>query len=123
MSALAELHLVPLDCPTCGEAVEAGGEDVVYYCTACRNGYRFEEGADSLAPTEVSFVSAPNVSAEVYLPFWLLPARVEMHQRDADGAGFQGLMGLFFGSDSADERRPDGTFAVPAFHTDRALDE
>lgn len=118
MSVLAELRLVPLDCPTCGEAVEAEGDDVVYYCTACRNGYRFHTGKADLVPTEVSFVSAPNVSAELYLPFWLLPARVELLQRDARGKSFSGLMGLFMGTEHDEGgRRREGTFAVPAFHT------
>ena len=83
MSVLEKLHLVPLDCPSCGESVEAEGADVVYYCTACRNGYRFSEGEQALVPTEVSFVSTPNLAAELYLPFWLLPARVEIHERVA----------------------------------------
>ena len=121
MSVLEKLHLVPLDCPTCGESVEAEGADVVYYCTACRNGYRFSEGEQALVPTEVSFVSTPNLAAELYLPFWLLPARVEIRERKAGGGGgFQGLLGLFVGDRGSGPHRSgdrDGTFAVPAFHT------
>ena len=70
----AGYELVPLDCPSCGAAVKADGEDVVYYCTACRNGYRFDLEAKALSPMEVAFVSLPNVSVELYRPFWLLPA-------------------------------------------------
>ena len=123
MSVLEQLHLVPLDCLTCGESVEAEGGDVVYYCTACRNGYRFSEDEQALVPTEVSFVSTPNLAAELYLPFWLLPARVEIRERKAGGGGgFQGLLGLFVGSRGSRGSEPhgsgdrDGTFAVPAFH-------
>lgn len=113
----AELELVPLDCPSCGAAVEAHGEDVVYYCTACRNGYAFEAESRSLAPVEVRFVSAPSVAVDSYLPFWVLPAEVRVHRREAGGGGFSGLMSFFLGSD----RRPgepvgSGRFVVPAFH-------
>jgi len=38
-----EFALVALDCPSCGAGIRADGQDVVYYCTACRNGYRFEQ--------------------------------------------------------------------------------
>ena len=116
MNALAQLRLVPLDCPGCGESVEAEGEDVVYYCVACRNGYRFVEGPDSLERTEVAFVSSPSVSAELHLPFWLLPARVAIHERDAAGGSLSGLLALFSGGDQSPRGRREGTFAVPAFH-------
>ncbi len=109
-------ELVPLDCPSCGAAVAAEGEDVVYYCTACRNGYRFDLGEKRLEPVEVAFVSLPNVAAELYRPFWLLPARIRIHERDATGGGFSGLMSFFFGGGGDRPSEGEGTFAVPAFH-------
>ncbi len=113
----AGYELVPLDCPSCGAAVAAEGEDVVYYCTACRNGYRFDLAEKTLTPVEVSFVAQSNVAAELYRPFWLLPATVAIHQRDASGGGFSGLMGFFFGGGRGDgPSSASGTFAVPAFH-------
>lgn len=105
--------LEPLDCPTCGAAVAAEGEDVVYYCTACRNGYVFAGGG--LVPTEVSFVAAANLAAEAYRPFWLLPAQIRILRREARGGGFAGLLELFTGGEG-DAAEAPGTFAVPAFH-------
>jgi hypothetical protein len=109
-------ELVPLDCPSCGAAVKAAGEDVVYYCTACRNGYRFDSEARTLAPVEVAFVALPSVTAEIYRPFWLLPAVIEIQQRSATGGGFRGLMSFFLGGDDDQPSGGEGIFAVPAFH-------
>jgi len=110
-------ELVPLDCPTCGAALHAEGADVVYYCTACRNGYSFDDDERSVHPVEVGFIAAPNVAVAKHLPFWILPARIEISVRRAKGAGFSGLLRVF-----ATDSRPrgpgagEGTFAVPAFH-------
>lgn len=115
MTGSAAFELVPLDCPTCGAAVAAEGEDVVYYCTACQNGYSFDTGRRALEPLEVSFLSAPNVAAEAWLPFWMLPAVVEVQRREARG-GFSGLMSFFVGDGGAPGIGPgEGTFVIPAF--------
>ena len=112
----AGYELVPLDCPSCGAAVKAEGEDVVYYCTACRNGYRFDDEAKALVPMEVAFVALANVAVELYRPFWLLPATIAMHERDAAGGGFRGLMSFFLGGGDDGASGGEGTFAVPSFH-------
>lgn len=110
-------RLVPLECPSCGASVAAQGEDVVYYCTACRNGYRFDGTTEELAPMEVAFVTAPAVAVDRYLPFWLLNADVKIKNRVATGGGLVGLMGTMFGGDRDPvEQRAEGVFAVPAFH-------
>lgn len=111
-----DYQLVPLDCPSCGAGIRADGEDVVYYCTACRNGYRFEETSASLTAVEVSFVSLPNRQVDLYLPFWLLPAQVTVEERTAKGGSISGLMRLFLGGGQDTTGTHAGTFAVPAFH-------
>ena len=109
-----EFTLVPLDCPSCGAGIKADGQDVVYYCVACRNGYSFAPETGVLAPVEVAFVALPDKSVDFYLPFWLLPARVAITERTAAGGSFKGLMRFFLG---AEDEAPsgDGTFAIPAF--------
>lgn len=111
----AGYELVPLDCPSCGAAVHAEGEDVVYYCTACRNGYRFDHDDKALEPLEVSFVTLPSVSVELYRPFWLLPATIEIQERAASGDAFRGLINFFTGGGDERAASGSGTFAVPAF--------
>lgn len=114
-------RLVALECPSCGAPLAAEGEDVVYYCTACRNGFRFDDAAGALTPVEVSFVALSNVVADRYLPFWLLPARVAILERAAGGSPFRGLMSLFLGQGGGGAPRGgDGTFAVPAFRASLA---
>lgn len=109
-------ELVPLDCPACGAPLAAEETDVVFYCTACRSGFRYDAAAKrGLAPVEVRFVASPHRAAEGYLPFWLLPANVEILHRDASGvrAALRGLMDFF----SREEGASGGTvyFVVPAF--------
>ena len=115
MTTAFEFKLVPLDCPTCGAGVRARGEDVVYYCTACRNGYRLDPSDWSLDLVETAFVSAPHIQVQEYRPFWLLPARISITRRQASGRGFTGLLQSFLGSEHAAAEGGEGTFAVPAF--------
>lgn len=107
--------LVPLDCPTCGAVVAADGEDVVFYCTACRNGYEYQPEEPHLTPVEVGFVAAPNRVVEKYLPFWLLEADVELASRGARSA--PSLVRSFFGSDESAGSH-GGKFVIPAFRAD-----
>lgn len=109
-------ELVPLDCPSCGAPIRSHGDDVVYYCTACRNGYRFEPESSQLQPVNVSFVATPAVSVDEYRPFWLLPAEVQMLERTATGGGFSGLLGFFLGGSEGPRESGTGTFVIPAFH-------
>jgi hypothetical protein len=108
-------ELVPLDCPACGAPLAAEATDVVFYCTACHSGFRYEPAAPrDLAPVEVAFVASPHRAAEGYAPFWLLPAKIEILGRDATGGLLSGLLG-FFSGESAGGAPGEGTFAVPAF--------
>lgn len=111
----AGYELIPLDCPSCGAPLGAEATDVVFYCTACRSGYRYEAQAPrNLAPVEVAFVASPHRAAQGYLPFWLLGAHVEILTRDASSGAFSGLVSFFLGGDG-DAPSGDGDFALPAF--------
>ncbi len=115
----AALRLVPLDCPTCGAALAADGEDVVYYCTACRNGYLFATATATLEPVEVGFVATADRAAERYLPFWVLPAEIAISGREVVGGRFSGLMAQFLGGGSGQGASAGrGRFAIPAFAAD-----
>jgi hypothetical protein len=116
----AGLRLIRLDCAACGAPLAAEGDDVVYYCTACRTGFRLREeeaeGAQGLERVEVAFVALPGATASRHLPFWLLPARVSFAERQAAGGSFAGLVRFFTGGASETGSPPgEGTFAIPAF--------
>lgn len=107
--------LVPLDCPACGAPLAAEADDVVFYCTACRSAFRHDpEAPRALAPVEVAFVSAPTVPAAGWLPFWVLPARLEIVRREASGGLVAGLLSFFTG-EGGEPSPADPAFVVPAF--------
>lgn len=124
------MRLQPLDCPSCGAALAADQGDVVYYCTACRNGYRLVDPAAEaptpadgsrepkprlLVPVDVRFVAMPSVAVSRHLPFWLLPARVTIHERRATGGSVSGLLRAFLGASEAAATSGAAYFLVPAF--------
>jgi len=125
----AAFQLAVLDCPTCAAPLDAEAADVLFYCTACRNGYRLESSRDDrapaqLAPVDVSFLSTPQIAAERWVPFWRLPAEVRIDQRGASGRKFQfrdfGLLTKLFPEELPGARRRGSAelvFAVPAFAT------
>ncbi len=107
-------RLIPLSCPACGAPLQADADDVVYYCTACKNGHLLERATGELRPVAVSFLAAPGKAIARRLPFWLLPAKVELLERATEGGG--GFMQLF-GAASSSPQRLEVSFAVPAFPT------
>jgi hypothetical protein len=116
----AGFELVPLSCPQCGAGLAAEAEDVVFYCTACRSGFRFAPGAPrNLERVEAGFVAAPAAEVAGWVPFWLLPARVTVHERSASGGlgRLTGLVSFFLGDRQSTGSDPgEGTFAIPAHH-------
>lgn len=109
-------RLLELDCDNCGAPLAAESLDIVYYCTACYTGYSLDVEGEKLIPLEVSFVTSPHAAAERYLPFWLLPAEIELHDRKAMGGGMGRLLQFFTGG-SGDESAGPGHFVIPAYET------
>ena len=103
---MSGFSLRPLDCPSCGAGLAAEGEDLVFYCTACRNGYRLAQPAAALEKVEVAFLALAGKQASRYLPFWVLPARVKISDRSGRGPAVSQLL-----------RAEQGDFAIPAFTT------
>jgi uncharacterized protein YbaR (Trm112 family) len=85
------LTLLALRCPSCGAGLEAESEDVVFYCAACRNGYRASDTEPVLEPVEVTFLVAPTVAVVEYRPFWRLDATADVLERRTGGAGASDL--------------------------------
>jgi hypothetical protein len=106
-------RLVPLSCPACGAPIAAEADDVVFYCTACKNAHLLDRSTGALAPIAVTFLAAPAMAVTRRLPFWLLPARVELLERSTEGGG--GLLHLFDGGAPSSAGNADVSFAVPAF--------
>ena len=108
--------LVPLECETCGASIAAEGMDVVFYCSACHNGYRYNREKSGLIPVEVTFVSRPDLVVDLYRPFWLIPAEVRILRREVKSKGFSGLLSGFFDTGEEASDTGSGSFAIPAFN-------
>jgi uncharacterized protein YbaR (Trm112 family) len=119
------LTLLALRCPSCGAGLEAESEDVVFYCAACRNGYRASDTEPVLDSVEVTFLVAPTVAVAKYLPFWRLDAAVEILERQVGSAssGVAGAgLGAFIqrvlaGSSSRAGASQALRFLIPAYRT------
>jgi hypothetical protein len=84
--------LIALRCPTCGAGLEPESEDVVFYCGACKKGYRAADTEPVLESVEVTFLVAPTVAVAEYRPFWRLDATVDILERQV-GSGISGVTG------------------------------
>lgn len=111
---MSGFRLILLACTQCGAPLAAEADDVVYYCTACRSGFTVDETSGGLTRVETSFVSLPHGVAARYLPFWLLPARVEITHREGGGGGLQRIASALFGG-SAEAPTSTSAFLIPAF--------
>lgn len=75
-----DLRVIPLRCPTCGNSLTAGGDDVIFPCRPCGT-YR-ELVGEELVPREMVHAAGPDLDAPpaarremVRLPFWVFPFR------------------------------------------------
>jgi predicted RNA-binding Zn-ribbon protein involved in translation (DUF1610 family) len=96
------LHLVSLDCPSCGSALHGEGMDTIFFCSHCGDAAVLEE--DGLRMIEsTALLPAPGRTADEWRPAWLLEAEVTVRDRVRAGGRR---------SDGWRERR---TFVIPAF--------
>ena len=96
------LHLVSLDCPSCGSALHGEGMDTIFFCSHCGDAAVLEE--DGLRMIEsTALLPAPGRTAGAWRPAWLLEAEVTVRDRVRAGGRR---------SEGWQERR---TFVIPAF--------
>lgn len=117
MTDASGLRLVTLKCEKCGSLLNAGPEDVVYYCNNCDTGYELIGDKDELVPVNIDFaVPSPARDGEIiYYPFWVFDANIEISSRDTSGnlGSAIGFLKKVLGKDD----RPIEKFYVPAFDT------
>ena len=115
---MENFDLLPLNCTSCASALAAESTDTIFYCISCRSGYSIDSKGQGLQPLEVKFVASVTKAAELYLPFWLLPTRVTLHERHSNRSGgrsgLSGLMKLFAGNEQ-DSAAGEKSFTIPAF--------
>ncbi len=96
------LHLVALDCPSCGSALAGDGLDTIFFCQHCGGGAVLADGGLEVVEG-VALVPAGGRSAQHWRPGWLVEADLVVADRLRAGGhrtpGWQ-------------DRR---TFVIPAF--------
>lgn len=97
------LHLVKLDCPSCGSAMRGEGLDTIFFCSHCGDGAVLDE--ESLQTVEsTALLPSPGRHARAWRPAWRVEVDVRVHHRvRADGRTTPDWAG----------RR---TFFIPAFN-------
>ena len=96
------LHLVSLDCPSCGSALRGEGLDTIFFCDHCGDAAILED--EGLQRVESSaLMPAPGRSARVWRPAWLVEAEITISNR------------MRHRSSRSDGWREPRTFVVPAF--------
>lgn len=95
------LHLISLDCPSCGSALHGEGMDTIFFCDHCGDAATLSE--EGLQMVESSaLLPAAGRSAGQWRPAWLIEADVKVSERvRAKGRG----------SDGWQERK---TYIIPA---------
>lgn len=118
MRRTGDFSLVPLQCAACGAGLEAEGMDIAFFCSACRNAFRFDPESSQMIPLRVDFVSVSDVEGVVFKPFWAIPAEVHIEGRVANPSGFLGILGSFLERGGSGIGMARAVFAVPAFKLD-----
>lgn len=65
-------QVVPLRCPTCGQALPAENNAALFYCEICHRGVEYQDG--EMRPVEMTFIEAQE-GGKVPHPYWVLRAR------------------------------------------------
>ena len=96
------LHLISLDCPSCGSSLRGEGLDTIFFCDHCGDAATL--GEEGLQMVESSaLLPAAGRSAAQWRPAWLVEANVRVSERvTAKGRGKEGWQGR-------------KTYIVPAF--------
>ena len=100
------IELVPLECRRCRSRLPAEPAEVAWLCSSCGQGQRLDEKAE-LQTVDVRFAKAREGQPVRWLPFWVMPARVQIVERSS------------YGRDQAPDPRwaEPQQFVLPAFDT------
>lgn len=78
---ISNFSIIPLKCPSCGAPLEAGEASALFYCLRCPKGSELRGGKFYSYPLHfASAVSFPKNNV-LYLPFWVIEARIEIIKR------------------------------------------
>ena len=73
------MNLLLLRCPSCGNALTPGDDDLILACGQCGAGVELADAG--LRPIEVKY-TATNAKIDIWRPWWVFTGRVEITRRD-----------------------------------------
>ena len=81
---IADIKIIPLRCPDCGNDIESGEDDVVHFCTNCGSGYEIILG--KFKKINVFFAKAEESlynKTLYYLPMWQILGRISVNKKQS----------------------------------------
>ena len=76
------MKLIVLRCPTCGQELAPGDDDLIVLCVSCGTAIEFTE--EGLRPIELRF-AATNAKNTEWRPWWVFTGQVHLTRRETQG--------------------------------------
>jgi ribosomal protein S27AE len=80
---MAEMTLIVVRCPACGNTLAPGDDDLVIACGQCGAGLLLAD--DGPQPTEIQYVRSNLSRVNVWRPWWIFTGRVNLIRRETQG--------------------------------------
>ncbi len=80
---MAEMKLIVVRCPACGNALAPGDDDLVIACSQCGAGLLLAD--DGPQPIEIQYARSNLPTAGDWRPWWIFTGRVELIRRETQG--------------------------------------
>lgn len=80
---MAGMTLTVVRCPSCGNALTPGDDDLVITCAQCGAGLQLAD--EGLQPIEIQYAGTNLAKAGTWRPWWIFKGRVNMIRRETQG--------------------------------------
>ena len=80
---MAGMTLIVVRCPTCGNPLMPGDNDLVIACAQCGAGLQLAD--EGLQPVEIQYAPTHLANAGAWRPWWVFRGRVDLIRRETQG--------------------------------------
>jgi hypothetical protein len=110
------MKLLPLRCPSCRQHLPVENDDVLVDCAHCCTAVLVDD--EGVRTADVRFAVSSRAAAQGgrWLPYWVFHGRVHIQQRETQGGGGWGILGLTPEAESRQLWGSDRYLYVPAWN-------